>query len=207
MVHNVHPRNPRKDHLLTPENSLFVFIDYQPEQFRGVTSRPEQELKLNIATLAKAARAYDVPTILTTVGVEMGVNTGSIPELRDAFPELEEIDRTTLNSWEDEKFLAAVQESGRKKIIMSGLWTEVCVAFPTLDALRDGYEVYVVADAIGGVSYDSHQYAMQRMVQAGAQPVTALAVACELQRDWARGLGQPLRSIVQWYFPTMREAA
>ncbi|MGZ3712591.1 MAG: hydrolase [Bdellovibrionota bacterium] len=193
-------RNQVKDRLLTPKNSVFVFIDYQPEQFRGVTSRSKEELLLNIQTLAKAARDFAVPAIVTTVGVAMGINEGSIPELREGLPEVDEIDRTTLNAWEDEDFLAAVKASGRKKIIMSGLWTEVCVAFPTIDALSAGYEVYPVVDAIGGITKETHDTAIARMIQAGAHPVTALALACELQRDWARGNGNTLRNIVQWYF-------
>lgn len=193
-------RNAKKDHLLTPENSVFAFIDYQPEQFRGVSSKPTAELLLNVVTLGKTAKAFNVPTVVTTVGVEMGVNQGTHKDLIDALPPQQEIDRTTLNSWEDENFKSAIVASGRKKIIMSGLWTEVCVAYPTLDAIKDGYEVYVVVDAIGGISKDSHEAAIQRMIQAGAVPVTALAVACEMQRDWARAHGTPLRTILQDYF-------
>lgn len=193
-------RDPKTDHLITPENSVCVFIDYQPEQFEGVGSRGKEELMLNVIALGKTARAFSVPSILSTVAVEMGVNQSTIPELRDALHDVKEIDRTTLNSWEDEDFLSAVKRTGRDKIIMSGLWTEVCVAFPTLDALKDGYDVYVVTDAIGGVTKESHESAMSRMIQAGAKPVTTLALACELQRDWARGHGDKLREIVRWYF-------
>jgi nicotinamidase-related amidase len=198
-------RNQEKDHLLTPLNSIFVFIDYQPEQFSGVTSRSRSELLLNIRTLAKTAREFGIPTVISTVGVAMGVNQGSISELTAELPGNKEIDRSTLNAWEDKDFLAAVKATGRKKIIMSGLWTEVCVAFPTLDALKDGYEVYPVVDAIGGVTLETHQQAMKRMIQAGAHPVTALALACEIQRDWARGNGDSLRGILQWYFSELRE--
>lgn len=197
-------RDPQSDHLLTPENSLFVFIDYQPEQFMGVGSKTKEELLLNVITLGKIARDFSVPTILSTVGVNMGVNQGTVPELRNLFPDIEEIDRTTLNSWEDPEFLRAVELTGRKKIVMSGLWTEVCVAFPTLDAIQDGYEVYPVIDAIGGVTEESHQTAVSRMIQAGANPITTLALACELQRDWARGKGNTLRTIMRGYFGEMR---
>ncbi|MEK7355917.1 MAG: hydrolase [Bdellovibrionota bacterium] len=200
MAHRTTVRDPKSDHLLTPENSVFVFIDYQPEQFRAVTSKTIDELMLNLVTLGKAAREFSVPTVLTSVGVELGVNSATIPELKSLFPDLEEIDRTTLNSWEDASFRQAVERTGRRKIVMAGLWTEICVAFPTLDALKDGYDVYPVIDAIGGVTLETHEVAVERMIQAGAQPVTALALACELQRDWARGEGTSLRKIVQGYF-------
>ena len=193
-------RNPEKDHLLTPKNSVIVFIDYQPEQFEGVTSRRQDELMLNVIALGKIAREFSIPTILTTVGVALGVNRGTIPELKDALHDVKAIDRTTLNAWEDEEFHKAVKQTGKKKIIMTGLWTEVCVAFPTLDALYDDYEVYPVADAIGGVTLETHQTAMNRMIQAGACPISTVALACELQRDWARGNGDSLRKIMRWYF-------
>lgn len=198
-------RDPKSDNLLTPENSLFVFIDYQPEQFSGVGSKSTEDLMLNVTNLGKIAHDFSVPTILTTVGVMMGKNQGTVPELRDLFPDVEEIDRTTLNSWEDQDFLHAVKLTGRKKIIMAGLWTEVCVAFPTLDAILDGYEVYPVIDAIGGVTEESHQAAVSRMIQAGAHPITTLSLACELQRDWSRGQGNTLRTIMRGYFGEMRE--
>jgi nicotinamidase-related amidase len=193
-------RNPERDFLLTPENSVFIFIDYQPEQFHGVTSKSKEDLMLNLMALAKTAHDYSVPVVLTTVGVTMGVNQGTVAELKEIFPNEEEIDRTSLNAWEDEDFLLAVKRTGRRKIVMAGLWTEVCVAFPAINALEDGFEVYPVLDAIGGVTKESHETAVQRMVQYGAQPITALALACELQRDWARGQGKTLRGIVQWYF-------
>ena len=155
------------DHLLTPDNAALVVIDYQPEQVGTVGSLGHDELMLNMTAVARAAAAYQLPVVLSTVGVELGANSGTIAELRDALPATGEIDRTTLNSWEDPDFRAAVQATGRRKIIMTGLWTEVCVAFPTLDMLREGYEIYPVADAIGGVSRDAHDNAMQRMLQAG----------------------------------------
>lgn len=193
-------RNPKTDHLLTPENCVCVFIDYQPEQFRGVNSKSSQELMMNIVTLAKTCSDFSIPVILSTVGVELGVNQGTVKEIKELFPHEPEIDRTSLNAWEDQEFLNAVKNTGRKKIIMSGLWTEVCVAFPTLDALKDGYEVYPVIDAIGGVSKESHQVAVERMILAGARPITSLALACEIQRDWARSHGDKLRAIYNWHF-------
>lgn len=197
-------RNAKKDHLLTPENSVMAFIDYQPEQFRGVGSKAASELLLNVVTLGKIAKAFDVPTVITTVGVQLGVNQGTHKDLIDALPPQIEIDRSTLNSWEDENFVSAIAKTGRKKIIMSGLWTEVCVAYPTLDAIKDGYQVYPVIDAIGGITNETHEAAIQRMMQAGAIPITALALACEMQRDWARDQGHSLRTIMQDYFRQMR---
>lgn len=198
-------RNPEKDDLLTPQNSVIAFIDYQPEQFSGVGSRNYHELLMNVVTLGRIARDFNIPTVLTTVGVELGVNQGTAPELRAVLPNVEEIDRTTLNSWEDPQFLDAIQATGKKKIIMAGLWTEVCVAFPTLDAINEGYDVYPVIDAIGGVTVEAHESAVQRMIQAGAHPITTLQLACELQRDWARGQGNTLRHIMRGYFGEMRK--
>lgn len=193
------------DHLLTPENAAVVLIDYQPEQVGTVGSIDYDELMLNVTAVARAASEYQLPVVLTTVGVKMGANSGTIDELRDALPMAGELDRTTLNSWEDPDFRAAIEATGRKKIIMTGLWTEVCVAFPTLDMLRAGYDVYPVADAIGGISRDAHDNAMQRMVQAGAQPITAVSMVAELQRDWGRAGADKLRGILRWYFPRLQE--
>ncbi|MBC3194226.1 isochorismatase family protein [Pseudonocardia sp. C8] len=191
------------DHLISPDNAALVLIDYQPEQVQTVRSTSPELMMLNTTAVARAARAFELPVVLSTVGVEMGVNTGTIEELRAELPDVPEIDRTTLNSWEDPDFRAAVEATGRKKIIMTGLWTEVCVAFPTLDMLREGYEVHPVSDAIGGVSVDAHERAMQRMIRAGAQPVTAISLAAELQRDWGRPGADRLRSILRWYFPEL----
>lgn len=193
-------RNPLRDQLLAPENCVFTFIDYQPEQFLGVHSKDRDELLMNAVTLGRIAHDFAVPVVLSTVGVQMGVNQATSPELREVLGDVHEIDRTTLNAWEDRDFVSAVKKTGRKKIVMSGLWTEVCVAFPTLDALQDDYEVYIVVDAIGGVTQEAHEAALQRMIQAGAQPITTLALACELQRDWARNQGDTLRGIMRGYF-------
>lgn len=191
------------DHLISPDNAALVLIDYQPEQVGTVRSTSPELMMLNTIAVARAARAFEVPVVLSTVGVEMGVNTGTIAELRDELPDVPEVDRTTLNSWEDPDFRAAVEATGRRKILMTGLWTEVCVAFPTLDMLREGYEIYPVVDAIGGVSETSHDSAMERMIQAGAHPVTAISVTAELQRDWGRPGADRLRSILRWYFPEL----
>lgn len=194
-------RDMKSDPLISPENCVLVLIDYQPEQVRTVASSLVDEIMLNVKAVVKLAHAYKVPIVLTTVGVDMGVNTGTIDELMAEMPGQFEIDRTGVNSWEDEEFRDAVKATNRKKVIMCGLWTEVCCAFPTLDMLREGYEVYPVIDAIGGISKVSHDSAIIRMVQAGAQPVTAISFGSELMRNWARPSSDEFRKVLQWYFP------
>jgi nicotinamidase-related amidase len=197
-------REPHADSLLTPQNALLALIDYQPEQYAGVASVGRKELLEQVTMLGRVATVFDLPVVLSTVYVKHGMS-GTNPELREVLPGVPEIDRTTMNSWEDAEFRAAVEASGRKKLILAGLWTEVCVAFPALDALRAGYQVFVVADAIGGVSRTAHDSAMQRMVQAGAVPITVLALACELQRDWGRPGADRLRGVMREYFARMRD--
>jgi nicotinamidase-related amidase len=196
-------RDPRNDPLLTPQNAVLALIDYQPEQYAGVGSAGHAELLEHVTMLGRVATVFELPVVLSTVYVKHGMS-GTNPELREALPGVPEIDRTTMNSWEDPDFRSAVERTGRKKLVLAGLWTEVCVAFPALDALRAGYEVYVVADAIGGVSRVAHESAMQRIVQAGAVPITVLGLACELQRDWGRPGADRLRGIMREYFTRMR---
>jgi nicotinamidase-related amidase len=196
-------RDPQHDALLTPQNAAIAFIDYQPEQYAGIGSMDQAELVANVTLLGQVAMAFKLPVILSTVYVRHGMS-GTNDELRAALPGIPEIDRTTMNSWEDPDFHAAVVRTGRRKLIIAGLWTEVCVAFPTLDALREGFAVYVVADAIGGVSKVAHDAAMQRMIQAGAVPVTVLGLACELQRDWGRPDAERLRVAMRSYFGAHR---
>lgn len=205
MAQQTSVRDAESDILLSPLNSVFAFIDYQPEQFAGVTSRDHEELMMNVVTLGKIARDFSAPVVLSTVAVQMGANSGTVRELVEVLPETEEIDRTTMNAWEDEDFLNAIKATGKKKIIIAGLWTEVCVAFPVLDALNDGYEVYFVTDAIGGVTKETHETAVSRMIQAGAKPVTTFAIACEFQRDWSREHGNTLRTLMRGYFKDLRE--
>jgi nicotinamidase-related amidase len=162
-----------------------------------------KELLEHVTMLGRVATAFELPVVLSTVYVKHGM-TGTNPELREALPGVPEIDRTSMNSWEDPDFRSAVERTQRKKLILAGLWTEVCVAFPALDALREGYEVFVVADAIGGVSRTAHDSAMQRMTQAGAVPITVLGLACELQRDWGRPGADRLRGVMREYFTRMR---
>lgn len=196
-------RDPKTDSLLTPDNAVLALIDYQPEQYAGVASVKHEELLAHVTMLGRVATVFELPVVLSTVYVKHGMS-GTNKELLEALPGVPEIDRTSMNSWEDPDFRAAVERTGRKKLIIAGLWTEVCVAFPTLDALREGYQVYVVADAIGGVSHVAHESAMQRMIQAGAIPVTVLGLACELQRDWGRPEANRLRVIMREYFGKLK---
>jgi nicotinamidase-related amidase len=196
-------RDPATDSLITPQNAVLALIDYQREQYAGVGSVDHGILLEHVTMLGRVATAFALPVVLSTVYVKHGM-TGTNPELREVLPGVPEIDRTTMNSWEDPDFRSAVERTGRRKLILAGLWTEVCVAFPALDALAAGYEVYVVADAIGGVSVAAHESAMQRMVQAGAVPISVLGLACELQRDWGREGADRLRGVMREYFGRLR---
>ncbi|PCG81688.1 hydrolase [Streptomyces sp. WZ.A104] len=172
------------DALLTPEESVLVLIDHQPFQFANLNSHEPTMIVNNVVGLAKAAKVYDVPTILTTVLEERG---GLIIQgIQDVFPEQRPIDRTFINTWQDERVVDAVKATGRKKLILAGLWTEICLAMPAIQAAGEGFEVYAVTDASGGVSAEAHDMAVRRMVQAGVVPITWLAVMGEWQRDWAR---------------------
>jgi nicotinamidase-related amidase len=171
--------------LLDPKNSAVVFIDFQPQMTFGVASIDRQTLLNNVLLLAKAAKIFKVPPILTTVETK-GFSGNMWPQLLDLFPKQEPVERSSMNSWEDGKFVAAVKATRRKKLVMAALWTEVCLAFPALEAIRAGYEVYAVEDASGGTSVTAHNAAMRRVEQAGAVPMTALQVLLEYQRDWAR---------------------
>lgn len=185
MTSPLSPRAPADDHLLTPDNCALLIIDYQPIQVTSVASRDRRELVDNIVAVCKTAELFDVPVVLSTVNVKTGINQPMITQIRDIYC-VEPIDRTTVNAWEDDDFRAAVEATGRRKLVICALWTEVCLCFPTLDALRDGYEVYPIVDAVGGTSREAHDLAVQRMVQAGAQPIGWVQWICELQRDWQR---------------------
>ena len=172
------------DALLTPDNSVLIMIDHQAFQFANTRNMDPTMILNNTIGLAKAAKAFKVPTILTTVTSDRG---GKLPAaLQAVFPDQVPIDRTTLNSWEDSRVVEAVKRTGRKKIIFAALWTEICLAYPAIHAMGDGYDVFVVTDASGGVSVEAHDRAIQRLVQAGAVPVTWMGVMSEWQRDWAR---------------------
>lgn len=200
-------RDPAGDHLLTPSNCVLALIDFQPSQYSTITSTTREEIDLNVVALCRLATSYDVPVVLSTVGVDMGVNEGIVPAIRDELPGVEEIDRTGVNAWEDPDFRAAIENSGRRKVVIAGLWTEVCLTFPTLDMLAEGYDVYPVADAVGGISPVAHERAFDRMISAGAQPVTAISFGCELMRNWARDDSDNLRKVMQWYFPERQRLA
>ncbi|MFE4394630.1 hydrolase [Kitasatospora xanthocidica] len=171
--------------LLTPDNAVVLFVDHQPQMFFGTGSGDRTAIVNATVGLAKAARAFDVPTVLTTVAAE-SFSGPLLPQLAAVFPKAEVLDRTSMNAWEDEAVVEAVKATGRGKVVIAGLWTEVCLVLPVLSMIDQGYEVYVVTDASGGVSPQAHEHAVQRMTQAGAVPVTWVQVLLELQRDWAR---------------------
>lgn len=179
-------RNPRAGlgAMLTPDNCALILIDHQPFQFAGLRSHDTQTIINNVVGLAKSAKAFNVPTLLTTVLENQGGRL--LKQLQDVFPEQKPIDRTFINTWEDERVVEWVKKTGRKKLVMAALWTEICLAFPVIHALGDGYEVYFVTDASGGVSVEAHEVAIQRMIQAGGIPLTWTVFGAELQRDWAR---------------------
>ena len=179
-------RQPKIDQLLTPENSALIIIDYQPVQVSSIRSMPREELVFNITSVAKAALNYNLPIIHSTVNVASGRNKPPIKELQEVIGHLPTYDRTSINSWEDTGFKDAVEALGRRKLIMTALWTEACLTFPALDAIRAGYEVYVPVDAVGGTSLAAHETALRRMEQAGAKLISRVQMYCELQRDWAR---------------------
>ena len=179
-------RDPIGDHLLTPQNAALLVIDYQPGQFGAVTSIDRDLLLENIVSTAKIAKLFGLPIVHSTINVTSGLAEPTVPELAELLVDNPPIDRTSINAWEDADFLSAVRATGRRKLILCALWTEMCMAFPALDALREGYEVFPVVDAIGGTSEAAHRAALERVVQAGAQPVTWIPLGGELQRDWAR---------------------
>jgi nicotinamidase-related amidase len=172
------------DALLTPKQSVLLLIDHQGFQFANLHSHEPTLIINNVVGLAKAAKAFKVPTILTTVMEERGGHL--LKGIQDVFPEQKPINRTFINTWEDQRIVQAVKEAGRKKLVVAALWTEVCLAMPVISSLADGYDVFFVTDASGGVSREAHDMAVLRMVQAGAVPITWVAVLSEWQRDWAR---------------------
>jgi nicotinamidase-related amidase len=182
MVHTM--SNPKLE-VLTPTNCQMIFIDHQPQMAFGVQSIDRQVLKNNVVGLAKAAKVFNIPTTITTVESE-SFSGYTYPELLDVFPDHPLLERTSMNSWDDQKVRDALAKNGRNKVVVSGLWTEVCNNTFALCAMAEGgYEIYMVADASGGTSKDAHDFAMQRMIQAGVVPVTWQQVLLEWQRDWA----------------------
>jgi nicotinamidase-related amidase len=178
-------RDPFADHLITPLNAALLLIDYQPAQVASVRSMDHDLLVKNAVSTVRTIKAFDVPVVHSTVNVAAGQGP-TIPELAALLENDKPLDRTSVNSWEDTEFLDAVRATGRRKLIFCALWTEVCMAFTALDALREGYEAYPVVDAIGGTSPEAHRAGLERVMQAGGQPISWVSLACELQRDWAR---------------------
>jgi nicotinamidase-related amidase len=178
-------RDPLADHLITPENAAFLFIDYQPAQLAAVRSMDHALLVKNAVSTVRSVKTFRVPVVHSTVNVASGQGP-TLPELADLLTDDKPLDRTTVNSWEDIEFVRAVHATGRRKLIICALWTEICMAFTALDALREGYEVYPVVDAIGGTSPEAHRAGLDRVIQAGGQPISWVSLAVELQRDWAR---------------------
>ena len=171
--------------LLTPDNCVVAMIDFQPQMFFGVNSHDRQTIINNNVALAKAARVFGVPIILSSVETK-GFSGNTLPQVLAAVGNPNPIERSSMNSWDDANFVAAVKESGRRKIVLSGLWTETCVALPSVQMIHDGFEVFVVEDCCGDVSVLAHDNAMKRVIQAGAKPVTSLSTMLEWQRDWAQ---------------------
>jgi nicotinamidase-related amidase len=184
MAHNTGRAKRSEKGLLTPDNCVVTLIDLQPQMLFGVANFDRQAIINNNVALSKAARVFEVPVVLSTV--ETQSFSGNIwPQIQAIFPNQVPIERSSMNSWDDQNFVAAIEKTGRKKIVLAGLWTETCVALPTVQAIHDSYDVYVVEDCCGDVSQLAHENAMQRVIQAGAKPVTALSVMLEWQRDWA----------------------
>ena len=180
-----------------------LLIDYQENVLGTVFEQDRRVIELNAQTLAKVALAFKIPIILSTVGVKMGVNKPTIPTLKNALPNVDDIDRTSMNSWEDPTFLAAVKATGRKRLVMAGIVTSVCLAYPVVDALADGYEVCFVEDAVGDVYKEMHDTAVLRLAHAGAIPNNTIALMAEWFRDWASPLAEPFRKIIVPYMDEM----
>ncbi|MBG0850410.1 isochorismatase family protein [Streptomyces spinoverrucosus] len=185
----------------TAEDSALVLIDYQNEMFEVIRSETDADLvELNVRLLARAARAFDMPIVLSTVGVRFGINGPTLPSIVSELDGIKPIDRSSMNAFEDHAFREAVEATGRKRLIIGGLHTEICLTFAAVQALKDDYEVMYVTDAVGGRSQTAHRTAIDRLAHAGAVPTTALAVTTELFRDWASPLAGPARDVIFWYF-------
>ena len=181
---NNRPVSRSEKGLLTPDNCVVAFIDHEPQMLFATANFDRQSIINNTVALAKATRIFDVPVVLTTI--ESKTFSGYMwPQLKAIFPDKEPIERSSMNSWDDKNFVAAIERIGKKKIVLAGLWTETCIAMPTIQAIHDGYDIYVAEDCCGDVSQLAHDNAMRRLTQAGAKPVTALSTLLEWQRDWA----------------------
>ena len=194
-------RDPKTDHLLTSENTALLLVDFQPGLVDGTKSQDRESLINNVVALTKAAKLFELPIVLSTIGVGAGYQEDTIEELLALLPGVEPIDRSAVNAWEEEGFRAAVEATGRRKLLIAALWTEVCLVFPALDMLKDGYEVYAVSDASRGTTVDAHQRGMQRVIQAGAVPVTWEAVMAELGRLYKGDYVGSFVEIMQEHLP------
>jgi nicotinamidase-related amidase len=192
----------------TAEEVALVLIDYQKEMFENVRSETSPALiELNVRFVTKAARAFNVPVILSSVGVQMGVNGPIRRSIQDELPGATVIDRSSMDAWEDKAFRTAVESTGKKRLIFGALYTEICLAFPIVDAMRDGYQATFVVDAVGGMSQLAHRTAIERLTAAGAVPNTALALVTELFRDWKSPLADKAREVIKWYMPEAQKLA
>ena len=190
------------------EDAALILIDYQKEMFEGVRSEtPAELIDLNVRLLIKAAKAFNMPVILSTVGVEMGVNHPTRQSILDELPGIHVIDRSSMNAWEDEPFREAVRQTGRRQLIFGALYTEICLAFPVVEALKDGYEVTFVVDAVGGLSQLAHRTAIERLAHGGAVPNTSLALVTELFRDWKSPVADKAREILKGYVADVQKRA
>ncbi len=194
-------RDPKTDHLHTSENAALLLVDFQPGLVAGTNSQDREALINNVVALAKAAKLFNLPIVLSTIGVGAGYQEDTIEKLRAVLTGVEPIDRSAVNAWEEQGFREAVEATGRRKLLIAALWTEVCLVFPALDMLKDGYEVYAVSDASGGTSVDAHQRGMQRVIQAGAVPVTWEAVMAELGRLYKGDYVGSFVEIMQEHLP------
>jgi nicotinamidase-related amidase len=192
----------------TYEDSALLLIDYQKETFENIRSETSADLiDLNVRLLARAAKAFDMPVVLSTVGVSMGVNGPTRASILSELPGIQAIDRPTMNAWEDHPFREAVNKTGRKRLIFGGLFTEICLAFPVVEALKDGYDVTFVVDAVGGMSQLAHRTAVERLSHAGAIPNTVFALVSELFRDWRSPVADKAREIIKWYLAEVQTLA
>ena len=183
-----------------------MLIDYQKEMFESIRSETSTDLiDLNVRLLVKAAKAFNMPVVLSTVGVEMGVNGPTRPSILSELPGIQVIDRSSMNAWEDHAFREAINKAGRKRLIFGALFTEICLAFPVVDALKDGYDVTFVVDAVGGMSQLAHRTAVERLSHAGAVPNSALALVTELFRDWKAPVADKAREIIKWYLAEVQK--
>ena len=186
--------------LLTPESSLVIILDYQHHVLEGIGSTDHALIELNGRALARAAKAVEAPIILSTIGVKLRGDAPTLPSIRQELVELPEYDRDTMNAWEDKPFRAAVEATGRRRLIFAGLWTEVCLLYPVLQAQREGFETYFIVDAVGGATTLAHETAIKRMIQAGSQPLTLNSLITEWIRDWGKSThGTAAAEHLKWY--------